>query len=310
MLKNYENWLLTRQYSEKTIRVYIRKVEKFLDRHPHPFDIELEHISNYLLTLRKNGLGLTSLEGHFCALKNFYNYLSISGKGHLILDKNPLKDIMPIKRQKRVPKIIPEDDLSALLRAPDLKQLRGCRDYVIMLFLLHGLRSEEICNLKRQSIFSDGWGAGRKMIIDVQGKGRKERRISMERSGDTEWAWQRYLTMRNGDSCQNAFPAIIGNRTQKMTPNGLYRMLARYGYKLGIKLTHPHVWRHTAAVSMLEEGVPIKEIQLRLGHESVATTEIYFLASTISQENAANSNWIHRLKKADSRFRRWKRNRQ
>jgi len=212
-----------------------------------------------------------------------------------------------VKRQKRVPKIIPNDDLSALLRAPDLKTVRGCRDYAIFLFLLHGLRALEVCTLTTDRVFIDGWGPARKMVIDVKGKGRKERRIVMERSGDTEWAWNRYMEKRMAYTTGIAFPALLGKGNSKqLTTNGLYKILARYGQRVGVTRWHPHLWRHTTAVRMLEDGVSLKEIQYRLGHESVQTTEKYLGAATILQDESANSMWIHQLKKADNRYRRWR----
>jgi len=306
MIKAYRTWLLTRQYSEKTVRNYTQRVSRFMDHYPEPSHMSTMDIAQYLLEFKNTGIGPTTLEGHFSALKNFYTFLSVSGHADLRLDQNPLKDLLPVKREKRVPKIIPEDDLSALLRAPDLKTVRGCRDYSIMLFLLHGLRAEEICNLDNDQVFIDGRGPSRRMVIDIKGKGKKQRRIVIENSGDTEWAWTRYREMRNGNGSPVAFPAMKGDRVFRMTTNGLYKLLERYGKRLGLNWYHPHLWRHTAAVRMLEDGVPLKEIQYILGHESVQTTERYLRAATTLQENAANSTWIHRLKKADARFRRWR----
>jgi len=305
MIDQYRNWLLARQYSEKSIHVYLIRVQKFLDHYPDPTFKKSEAI-DYLSHLRKSGMKPTTLEGHFAALKNFFIFASFIKEAPFELHENPLKHLLPIKREKRVPKVIPNDSLSALLRAPDLKTLRGCRDYVIMLFLLHGLRAEEICNLNIDDVYMDGYGASRRLVIDVKGKGRKERRIVVEKSGDTQWAWDHYSAKRDGIT-NIAFPAILGNdRYKRLTTNGLYRILERYSKKLGVKGSHPHVWRHTAAVHMLENGVSLKEVQLRLGHESVKTTEIYTAAAAILQEDGANSEWIHKLKKADARHRRWR----
>lgn len=306
ILTQYKNWLLAKQYSDKTIRCYGMRVERYLKHFPDPAGIKQEHIQTYLLDLYSNGNSRTTMEGVFFTLKNFYNFLAISGHGGLQLNENPLKYLMPVKREKRIPKIIPEDDLSAMLRAPDLKTVRGCRDYVIMLFLLHGLRAEELCNLDIEDIFEDGWGASRRMFINVKGKGRKERRVTVEQKGPTKWAWGRYMEKRNGQGSQIAFPAIIGKHFKRITPNGLYKLLARYGTKLRIEHVNPHLWRHTTAVKLIEDGVSIKEVQIRLGHETVATTEKYVQAAAILQENAANSTWIARIKQAGDRFRRWR----
>jgi len=311
LIERYKNWLKARQYSEASIRTYALRVGSFLKIHPKPQDLNQTDIQDYLVSLLDRGLSRTSLEGCFCAIKNFYDFLNSMGDFKAPELSNPVKNLLPVKREKRIPKIIPTDNLSALLRSPDLKELRGCRDYVIMLFLLHGLRASEICKLDLDDVFTDGWGPSRQMVINVKGKNRKERRVVVEKSGDTEWAWDRYRSMRNGDGSDIAFPAIVGpggKTMNRMSTNGLYRMLARYGARLGIDNVHPHLWRHTAAVALLEAGVPLKEIQFILGHESVQTTERYLGAAKTQQAEASGCGWIHRLKKADARFRRWRRN--
>jgi len=307
LIDDYTTWLTARGYSPKTMVIYIDRIQKYFNAIPDPLTADQGVIQRYLTGLQKNGNQWATVESTFSTLKNFYTWLITTGQHVITLDQNPLKHLMPVKRQKRVPKIIPNDDLSALLRAPDLKKVRGCRDYAIMLFLLHGLRALELCTLTLDQVFIDGWGPARKMVIDVKGKGRKERRIVMERSGDTEWAWNRYMEKRMAYNSSIAFPALLGKGNSKqLTTNGLYKILSRYAQRVAITRWHPHLWRHTAAVRMLEDGVSLKEIQYRLGHESVQTTEKYLGAATILQDESANSLWIHQLKKADNRYRRWR----
>lgn len=307
LVQRYKSWLLAKGYATRTMESYLFHVGKFLASYPNPLSATSGGVESYLESIKKDGCSLSTMQSAFYAVKNFFFYLSAHGGPKPLLDQNILMALRPIRRQKRIPKILTNDDLSAVLRAPDLKTVRGCRDYCIMLFLLHGLRAAEICTLDVDRIFPDGWGVARRFVIDIKGKGRKERRIIMERSGDTEWAWKRYINMRNGDNSKIAFPAILGKgKIKRLTTNGLYRMLIRYGERLSISNIHPHVWRHTTAVRLLEEGVQIKEIQTRLGHESLTTTDRYLQAAVVSQTASSSSQWIGRLKKADARFRRWR----
>jgi integrase/recombinase XerD len=311
LIDDYIAWLMARGYAPKTREIYLDRIRKYFHAVEDPLRVDQGIIQRYLTGLQKNGNQWATVESTFSTLKNFYTWLMTTDRHVLPLDQNPLKHLMPVKRQKRVPKVISNDDLSALLRAPDLKSVRGCRDYVMMLILLHGLRAQEICDLLLGSVYHDGWGAGRHLVINIHGKGNKERRLVAERSGDTEWAWARYMAMKpygfQSYEGNYAIPAMLGKgRVKQLTTNGLYKILYRYAHKLKINTWHPHLWRHTAAVRMLEDGVPLKEIQYRLGHESVQTTEKYLGAASISQEESANSMWIHSLKKADNRFRRWR----
>jgi len=308
LIEDYKNWLIARQYSVNTVALYARRIACFLRQYKEPVEAGREDIQDYLISLHKAGAGYATINNHFSAIKNLYGYLSVSGRHTIQLDQNPLKYLMPLRHRKTVPRIIPDDDLNALFRQiEDLKTLRRCRDYAIMLFLLHGLRAEEICSLNLDDVYIDGRGVTRKMVIRVTGKGDKERIIVVEKSGDTEWAWERYSEMRSSINSRCAFPALMGKgQSKRLTTNGLYHLIARYAEKAGIKHSNPHLWRHTAAVRMLEKGVPLKEIQYRLGHESIATTEKYLGAATILQEEAAHCDWINNLKKPDARYRRWR----
>ena len=113
--------------------------------------------------------------------------------------------------------------------------------------------------------------------------------------------------MREGVNINAAFLALPGRgQYRRLAVSGLYHLLARYAKKAGVQHFHPHLWRHTSAVRMLEKGVPIKEIQYRLGHESIATTEKYLGAASITQEESSHCDWIAKLKKPDLRYRRWR----
>jgi len=192
LIEDYKNWLIARQYSVNTVALYARRIACFLRQYKEPVEAGREDIQDYLISLHKAGAGYATINNHFSAIKNLYGYLSVSGRHTIQLDQNPLKYLMPLRHRKTVPRIIPDDDLNALFRQiEDLKTLRRCRDYAIMLFLLHGLRAEEICSLNLDDVYIDGRGVTRKMVIRVTGKGDKERIIVVEKSGDTEWAWER-----------------------------------------------------------------------------------------------------------------------
>jgi len=309
ILNRYNRWLTVRQYSPATVKIYLYRIEKFIKVYPEEAlpRITKQDLQQYLLDLSRS-ISFETMGGLFSTLNNFFKFLRIDGYEMPFLQENPIKDFAPIKRAKNTPRIIPSDELSRIMRAPKLKTVRGMRDYMIMMCLLHGLRAAEICNLDIKDIYSDGWGSARRLVIHVRGKGRRERNIIAERSGDLEWAWEKWREKRGIIECHALFPSYRGVRAiGRMTTNGLYRLLKRYGDKIGIKGVHPHAWRHTAAVQLIEEGIDIKEIQVRLGHESVATTEKYTAGASILQEGAANSQWIHQLKKADLRHRRQRR---
>lgn len=316
MIDDYTSWLKARGYSQKTVKTYVPMVNKFLTEYPDISTVSDMQIQEYLINLHNTKISLSTFELNFNSIRNFLSYLRTQKIIHLQLSRDVLHNIRPIRRERRVHKILTDQQAVFFLREMNRKNgnLRGWRDFVILNFLLLGLRAEEICKLNIENVYLDGWGTDRRMVIDVKGKGRKERRIfvkpNKERKGkgDFAWAWERYMALRKEESGV-AFPAMLGKgKVKRMTPGGLYRMLSRYSKKTGITPFNPHIWRHTAAVGMLEEGVPLMEIQYRLGHESVQTTEKYLGAAKILQEKSANSKWLsHILFKANAQYRRFRR---
>jgi len=305
LLEQYRQYLRARAYSELTIRTYEGSVKKFLAEFPNPTKLRQEEIEGYFGNFKSS---LSRLRGVFYAISSFFEFLIIHKRDRIRLDRYFLKSLTPIHYSKTVPRIIPDDELNALFRQiKDLKTLRRCRDYAIMLFLLHGLRAQEICSLNIDDVYIDGRGVTRKMVIRVRGKGNKERIIVVETSGDTEWAWQRYLQMRSSINSNVAFPGLLGKgQSKRLTTNGLYHILSRYAAKAGVRNFHPHLWRHTTATRLLEKGVPLKEIQHRLGHASLGTTEKYLSGASILQDESAHCDWINNLKKPDAKYRRWR----
>ena len=307
ILYNYKQWLTARQYSPQTIAAYFRRVEKFLIVYPPDKlkGITAKEIQSYLLNA--NTTSGKTINGLFSTLRNFFIYCRVAGITAPGLIDNPVKDLGPIKHPKTIPRIISLDNLQLMLRSPDLKTTRGVRNYAIMMLLLQGLRASEICNLNINDIYIDGRGVTRALTIRVNGKGRKQRALVVENSGDTEWALQRWTEYRGPAKIPELFPSYYHGKEKKLTREGLYHILQTYGRKTGVRGINPHAWRHTAAVKSLEEGIDIKEIQVRLGHESVATTEKYVAGASILQKGSANSQWIHKLRKADLRYRRRRR---
>ena len=304
ILDSYIQWLRIRQYASTTVSVYTGRIRNFLQAFPNPETLHQKDLLEYILNLGKR-VSFVTASATFSTLKNFLLFLTISGCEMPNIAENPLKNYGPIKRPKTTPRIIKNDDLQRVLRAPDLKTVKGVRDYNIMIFLLAGLRASEICDLNTDDVFLDGWG-NRKLTIHVTGKGRKERNVICESSGDSLWAWERWKEYRGSAKIPELFPSYYHGKEKKLTREGLYHILQTYGRKAGVRGINPHAWRHTAAVKSLEEGISIKEIQVRLGHASISTTERYTAGAAILQEGSVNSQWIHRLKKADLRHRRRK----
>ena len=175
-------------------------------------------------------------------------------------------------RPSRLPKVMSEKQVDALLAAPDLDTPLGLRDRAMLETLYaSGLRVSELVNLKIHEVgFNDG-------VVRVIGKGSKERLVPL---GEQAIDWlSRYLKEARTDILkgQQSEAIFITSRGAAMTRQAFWQLIKRYALQAGIdpaKLS-PHVLRHAFATHLLNHGADLRVVQLLLGHADISTTQIY-----------------------------------
>src|SRR5262249_54217752 len=157
------------------------------------------------------------------------------------------------------------EQIDAILAAPDLSKPAGLRDRA-MLELLYatGVRVSELCGIRLGDVET---GLG---VVRVTGKGNKQRLVPAGRSALA--AVSTYLEsgrpqLLKGRASPHLFVTARGGR---LTRQGFWKLLARYGRKAGIfhDLT-PHVIRHSFATHLLEGGADLRSVQTMLGHADI-----------------------------------------
>ena len=178
---------------------------------------------------------------------------------------------MPAK-PSRLPKVLSEVQVDALLAAPDTEMPLGQRDRAMLETLYAtGLRVSELVGLKLHEVNFD-MGDGR-----VFGKGSKERLVPL---GEEAIDWVRsYLaearrTLLNGRQSDDLF---ITARGAAMTRQAFWQLIKRYALLGGMNPARlsPHVLRHAFATHLLNHGADLRVVQLLLGHSDISTTQIY-----------------------------------
>jgi len=177
-----------------------------------------------------------------------------------------------------------EEEITALLAAPDVSTWTGRRDQaLLMLACQTGLRASELIRLTVGDVHL-GSGAH----VGCLGKGRKQRITPLARA--TATTLRTWLTERAGLPADPLFPTRRGT---SLSRDGLERRLAIHAATaarscptLRGKQVSPHVLRHSAAMRLLAAGVDTSVIALWLGHENVATTQIYIHADLALKEKA------------------------
>jgi integrase/recombinase XerD len=201
------------------------------------------------------------------SLRRFYRYCLRENK----ISADPTLQIESPKLPRSLPKSLNEDEVLALLNAPNLNEPTGLRDRA-MLELLYacGLRVSELVSIKTTEVsVSDA-------VVRVTGKGSKTRLVPM---GEEAADWiSRYLREARQEILQKRLcdALFVTNRGEAMTRQGFWYLIKRYALLAGIaKHMSPHVLRHAFATHLLNHGADLRVVQMLLGHSDISTTQIY-----------------------------------
>ena len=188
-----------------------------------------------------------------------------------LLQADPTLKLMAARTPLRVPKVLSEAQVEALLAAPDTDTPLGLRDRtMIELMYASGLRVSELVQLKTVYVSLDE-GA-----LRVTGKGSKERLVPF---GAEAHAWiRRYLAEARGTILKRRSSAalFVTGRGDGMTRQMFWKLIKQYALKADIDAPlSPHTLRHAFATHLLNHGADLRAVQMLLGHADISTTTIY-----------------------------------
>jgi site-specific recombinase XerD len=217
------------------------------------------------------------------AIHSFFKYVAFQEPSLGLLAQRVLA--IPCKRHKTKPiDFLTRPEIDTLLAAPDQGTWLGRRDHTLLLVAVQtGLRASELIGLRCQDVI-----LGRGAHVRCTGKGRKERCTPLRK--DAVAALRAWMRERDGQPSEVLFPSAQG---QPLSHDGLAYLLSKHVAKarmtcpsLEKKRVTPHVLRHSLAMELLQHGVDRSVIALWLGHESMATTQVYFHANMEIKEQA------------------------
>jgi site-specific recombinase XerD len=232
---------------------------------------------------QERGCGARTRNTRLAAIRSLFRYAALRHPEHAQVIERVLA--IPSKRHERaLVTFLTEEEIDALLAAPDRSTWTGRRDHaIIMLAAQTGLRASELTGLDRADVHL-GTGAH----VNCLGKGRKQRITPLTQT--TIAVLRTWLKERAGEQHEPLFPTSTGRRLSR---DAFERRLAKHTTNaacrcpsLGGKKVTPHVLRHTAAMRLLHAGVDTTVIALWLGHEKTETTQIYLHADLTLKEQA------------------------
>lgn len=207
---------------------------------------------------------MVAVRRKICALRSFYKYL----KYERIREDNPAADIPSPPVEKKLPATLGEPEVGKLLSVEradwtPFQRLRAAA--IIELLYGSGIRRAEVSRIDVSDV------SLRDRTVKVHGKGSKERLVIINQA--TVDAIQRYLGVRPRTNDPALFVGIGGKR---LTPRHVWYIFKQMYAITGLKeRATPHTLRHSFATHLLKNGVDLITIKELLGHESVATTQIY-----------------------------------
>lgn len=266
--------------NEKTIKAYRIDLRQFFDflqeSGAPPSKAALIEYVEYLNQTYKP----KSVKRKIATLKAFFHYL----EEEEILPDNPFRRLkLHIQQPKTLPRVVPLHLIETMLRVAyaEISSTSGTarktaiRNTAVMEMLFAtGVRVSELCGLNVKDVDLT------RACIMVWGKGAKERLLYI---GNTEVlnALKQYLGLaeRSADS-----PLFLNRRGSRLSEQSVRLILRKYEQKAHLTLhVTPHMFRHSFATLLLEEGVDIRYIQKMLGHSSIVTTQIYTDVATAKQ---------------------------
>lgn len=254
---------MERAMSPNTVASYCSDVEFFLQYYTSSLsDIQPEHVEDFILS--RDFLSKRSQARLLSSLRSFCTWLVLEG----LLKDNPCDRVDAPKLGRYLPDVLSVDEVAAVIGTADTTTWMGLRDRALLEVLYGcGLRVSEAVGLKISNFYLED------SFIRVVGKGNKERIVPVGEMAVA--AVMAYLESRPAEfsGVDDLFLNRYGKALSRVSAfNAVKKMTLAAGIS---KSVSPHTFRHSFATHLIENGADLRVVQEMLGHESVATTEIY-----------------------------------
>lgn len=239
-------------------------------------DVDRSQLRSYVAELSgARGLARRTISRKVSAIRSL---LAWAEENELLGASGPDEVSVP-KLDRPLPRILRAPDIATLCELPPDDDAAGVRDRAILeLLYASGLRVSELCSLDLDDLDL----ANRTLI--VVGKGRKERKVPFGApAADALTTYIRSARIDLLESSQNPpEPAalFVNSRGRRIGPRSVRAMITKYTRAEGMKEISPHDLRHSFATHLLDGGADLRSVQELLGHENLATTQIYTHVST------------------------------
>jgi len=271
------------QHTSNAYRTDLRSLQAYLQSHrQHDLPaLDVDDIEAYLLHRRTQQYSPRSTSRALSALKKFFQF----ARTELGVAHDPTAQLQRPKQPAALPHSLTEEDVLALLDAPDTASAIELRDRAMLEVLYAtGLRVTELVQLTLSQL------SMQQELVRVVGKGNKERLVPL---GEEALNWlQEYLQQgRPNIHAQGGEWVFITNRGGPLSRQAFWYRIKTYAQRADIR-THlsPHTLRHAFATHLLNHGADLRVLQMLLGHSDLSTTQIY---TQVAKERLAQLHASH-----------------
>ena len=274
MIEDFLDYLrYERNRSDLTVRNYERSLQDFesyfknRESHLSWESVDSDLIRDWMESMMDKGDMASTVDNRLSAVRSFFRFALSRG----LVASDPAHNVRGPKKKKPLPQFVREGDMDRLMDMPEMwsdsyTDVRART--IILLFYTTGIRLAELVGLDDQDIDFVNHQ------LKVTGKRNKQRIVPF--GEELEQALKAYMGQRDEQPLKRDAALFLNDKgcritrsqVEKIVKTGLSRVTT-------MKKRSPHVLRHTFATAMLNNGAGLESVRKLLGHESVATTEIY-----------------------------------
>lgn len=265
-----------KNYSPYTISSYLKDINEFktfleTEKYGNLLKINSDNIGRYYIShLSGNKYSRKSIARKISSLRSFYRFLIVKE----IISESYFEMVETPKIEKKLPKVLYENEIELIFNSIDRTKAVGVRDYAILELLYgSGLRVSELCSITEKNLDFPN------EMIKVFGKGHKERYVPMSERAIA--ILKEYIYVSRPELIRkvenNATEILFVNHNGgPLTTRGVRVILNNIiVHTAEVKHVYPHMIRHTFATHLLNGGADLRSVQEMLGHENLSTTQIY-----------------------------------
>ena len=272
IIRKYQQYLkLEKSLSKNTLDAYMTDLDKLLNflqsENIEISDVCLDDLERFSAGLHDIGIHPRSQARIISGIKSFFHFLIMAD----YLEADPSELLEGPKIGLKLPEVLTVEEIDSIIAAIDMSKNEGQRNRAILETLYScGLRVSELTNLKLSDLYFD------EGFIKVEGKGSKQRLVPISPRAIKEI--KLYFTDRNRGKIKKEYEdyVFLARWGKNISRIMVFHLIKELAQTAGItKNISPHTFRHSFATHLLEGGANLRAIQCMLGHESIATTEIY-----------------------------------